>query len=92
MAARVSPTRPGVRVGFVHEELRRATRSTVLGEGTLACARCDAPVSPGPRALSPAELIGCPFCRHRAPAREFLSLRRPTRPARVLVTVRRPPV
>jgi len=87
MPARVNPTRPGVRVGFVHEELRRSQRSSVLAAGTLACARCDAPVSPGPHALSPAEPISCPYCRHRAPVREFLSLARPVRPACVVVRV-----
>jgi hypothetical protein len=67
-------------------EYRYRARSTQLATGTLACPRCDAPVAPaGP--LSPAEWIACPFCAHAAPVREFLSLARPTRPARVVVRV-----
>ncbi len=69
-----------------HHEERRSTRSTRLGIGTLACAGCDAPVAlAGP--LSPSDDLTCPFCRHRAPARDFLSLALPTRPARVVVRV-----
>jgi hypothetical protein len=71
-------------------EIRRVLRSTRLAGGTLACPSCDAPVAPGPRALSPAEPIACPYCRHAAPVREFLSLASPTRPARVAVHVRPP--
>jgi hypothetical protein len=67
--------------------LRRDTRSAGLTEATLACARCDAPVSPGERGLSLTEHLVCPFCAHRAPVRDFLSLARPTRPAHVVVRV-----
>ena len=70
----------------------RRTRSTRLGVGTLACPRCDAPVAlAGP--MSPVAAIGCSYCGHGAPLRDFLSLRAPTRPARVVVRVveRRPP-
>jgi hypothetical protein len=69
-------------------EIRPAKRPGVLAEGTLACPRCDAPVvPPGGRAplTGPA---ACPFCGRRGPLRDFLSLAVPTRPARVLVTVR----
>ena len=68
-----------------HQELRPA-RSRHLATGTLACPRCDAPVvPPGPR--GPADRLGCPFCDHAAPLRDFLSLGEPTRPARVVVRV-----
>jgi hypothetical protein len=65
-------------------EVRYRARSTLVAVGTLACPRCDAPVAPA-RRLSPAEVIACPFCVHRAAVREFLSLHAPTRPARVVV-------
>ena len=32
--------------------------------------------------------LDCPFCRHAAPLRDFLSLATPTRPARVEVRMR----
>jgi DNA-directed RNA polymerase subunit RPC12/RpoP len=70
--------------------LRRDTRVTALCEGTLACARCDAPVAPGGQALSMTSELACPFCAHRAPVRDFLSLTSPTRPARVVVRITRP--
>ena len=71
-------------------EIRRVLRTTRVASGTLACPACDAPVAPGPRALSPAEPMACPYCRHAAPVRDFLSLAAPTRPARVAVHVRTP--
>jgi hypothetical protein len=46
-------------------------------------------VSIGTDPLAPAQLLACPFCDHRAPLRDFLSLTLPTRPARVVVRVRR---
>ena len=68
------------------EEIRRSTRSSLLAQGTLACPACDAPVAlAGPR--GPSALLGCPYCAHRAPLREFLSLAAPQRPARVDVRV-----
>jgi DNA-directed RNA polymerase subunit RPC12/RpoP len=78
---------PITRIGGAHEEERRIRRSGRLGTGTLACERCDAPVAPPGRSLSPADLVSCPFCSHRAPVRDFLSLVRPPRPARVEVRV-----
>lgn len=69
------------------EELRRVTRSRLLATGTLACARCDAPVALGGSAVSPADPIGCPFCGHEGRVRDFLTLGEPTRPARVQVRV-----
>jgi hypothetical protein len=68
-------------------EHRRAARAGRLATGTLACPRCDAPVSPGPMGRSVAAAIACPFCGHTAAVRDFLSLDVPTRPARVEVRV-----
>jgi hypothetical protein len=70
--------------------LRRDTRSATLCEGTLACARCDAPVAAGDQGLSVTSELVCPFCAHRGPVRDFLSLARPARPARVVVRLTRP--
>jgi hypothetical protein len=70
-----------------HEEERRVTRSERMATGTLACARCDAPIALTAGPVSPADSLGCPFCSHRAPVRDFLSLRSPSRPARVEVRV-----
>ena len=82
-----TPGGPGLDAGTatVHEETRRAIRSTLLGVGTLACRDCDAPVAIGeqPRLLT--DQLTCPFCNRRGPARDFLSLAAPARPARVLV-------
>jgi hypothetical protein len=69
------------------QEERRATRSSRLAVGTLACPACDAPVAPAPGASSPADAIACPYCRHAAAVRDFLSLTAPSRPARVEVRV-----
>jgi hypothetical protein len=69
-------------------EHRHSERSTRLGTGTLACPRCDAPVALGAGAHSPAEPLWCPYCRHGARLRDFLSLSVPSRPARVGVHVR----
>jgi hypothetical protein len=66
-------------------EERRAINAGRLCEGTLACRRCDAPVAAGAAGLSLVQPLACPFCDHRAPVRDFLSLRSPTRPARVVV-------
>jgi hypothetical protein len=67
-------------------EVRRA-RSSRLATGTLACPHCDAPVAIGGAWLAPADGIACPYCDHAGPAREFLSVAPPTRPARVTVRV-----
>lgn len=72
----------------VHEEKRRSLDGRPMGVGTLACARCDAPVAIGPGDHGPGQALTCPYCAHRAPLREFLSLAAPARPARVLVKVR----
>jgi hypothetical protein len=69
--------------------VRPARRPRVwrLGTGTLACPRCDAPVALGDGAVSPADAVACPFCRHDGAVRDFLSLAEPSRPARVAVRV-----
>jgi hypothetical protein len=70
-----------------HEEKRRPIRRGVFTEATLACAHCDAPVALGGRALSITDALSCPFCDHTGVVRDFLSLARPTRPARVEIRV-----
>jgi hypothetical protein len=70
-----------------YEELRRTDRSSHFAVGTLACSRCDAPVSPGGSPRSLTESLVCPFCAHRAPLREFLTVGAPTRPAHVVLRV-----
>jgi hypothetical protein len=72
---------------LVHEQKRRAVRSSRLGAGTLACGRCDAPIAIGPEPVSVVDHLVCPYCRHRGPVRDFLSLALPTRPAHVVVRV-----
>ena len=80
------PGRPDPVAG--EHELRIA-RTRQLGVGTLACPQCDAPVAlAGP--VAPRDLLLCPYCRHAASARDFLSLEPPIRPARVVVTVTDP--
>lgn len=71
-----------------HHELRRAESSWRMATGTLACPACDAPVLPGPGAMSPRDPFSCGFCRHAGALRDFLSLAEPTRPTRVAVRVR----
>jgi hypothetical protein len=78
---------PIARAGGAHEEERRVARSERVAIGTLACGRCDAPVALTAGPVSPADPIGCPFCSHTAPVRDFLSLRTPARPTRVEVRV-----
>ncbi|HEY1275989.1 MAG TPA: hypothetical protein VGF25_13820 [Thermoleophilaceae bacterium] len=78
------PVRPVGRMPATHEY--RQTTATLLAVGTLACPGCDAPVVP-PGPMSPADVLGCGFCLHTAPVRDFLSLAPPTRPTRVDVRV-----
>jgi hypothetical protein len=80
----------GARAHPAVEEKRKATGSSVLGTGTLACRRCDAPIDPGTSPLSLAKPLVCPFCAARGPVRDFLSLAVPTRPAHVVVRVALP--
>jgi hypothetical protein len=70
-------------------EERRAIRSDRLCEATLACDGCDAPVSLGGEAVSLTHRLTCPYCGRSGPVRDFLSLARPTRPARVTVRISR---
>jgi hypothetical protein len=65
---------------------KRATRSTHVATGTLACPDCDAPIAlSGP--VSPTDTLRCPFCGSDGPVRDFLSLTQPTRPTRVVVRI-----
>lgn len=81
---------PGAGEAAAYEQVRRPSRSTRLAVGTLACRRCDAPVAVGPGPVTLTEQITCPFCLNREPARDFLSLAAPTRPARVVVCLAYP--
>lgn len=65
------------------EEERRAARTRRLASGTLACPACDAPVALADGGASPTDPLACPVCSHAGAVRDFLSLARPTRPARV---------
>lgn len=78
---------PVARSGEMQIEQRRSIRPGYVCAGTLACRHCDAPVLAGEAGLTLAEELLCPYCGHRAPARDFLSLGAPTRPARVAVRV-----
>lgn len=78
----------GLPAGVAHVHERRAVRSDRICGGTLACARCDAPVSTGGMPLALSDPLVCPFCAHHGPVRDFLSLAPPTRPARVDVRLR----
>jgi hypothetical protein len=82
----IGPDEPVERPAGLHEH-REAVRSWRLGTGTLACPRCDAPVALGAGPVTPVDPLGCPYCRHAGPVREFLSLAAPSRPARVDVRV-----
>lgn len=70
----------------VHIE-RRTAHDGHLGTGTLACPRCDVPVTLATRTAAPADPLACPYCGHAAAVRDFLSLAPPTRPTRVAVRV-----
>ncbi|HEX5621525.1 MAG TPA: hypothetical protein VFX51_24080 [Solirubrobacteraceae bacterium] len=67
-------------------EERKETRSARMATGTLACPHCDAPVALA-YPLTPSDWMGCPYCFHTGPVRDFLSLSAPVRPAVVSVTV-----
>ena len=77
-------------VGEHQSEQRRSLRAGHDCSGTLACRRCDAPVAVGEDGLALTDELHCPYCHHRAPVRDFLSLAAPTRPARVVVRVNLP--
>jgi hypothetical protein len=64
-------------------EDRHAAPPWRLGTGTLACPCCDAPVALGGRAVALTAALSCPYCAHTAVLRDFLSLAKPARPARV---------
>jgi hypothetical protein len=67
-------------------EERRERRSAPMASGTIACPQCDAPVALA-FPLTPSDWMGCPYCLHTGPVRDFLSLSTPGRPARVVVRV-----
>lgn len=69
-------------------EIGEASSSLRVARGTLSCPRCDAPIGLGGRAVTFAERLDCPFCRHTGALRDFLSLATPTRAARVEVRAR----
>jgi hypothetical protein len=79
---------PVERLSGRHER-HQSESSWQLATGTLACPSCDAPVLPAAGGISPGDSIACGFCMRVGPVREFLSLAEPTRPARVVVRVRR---
>ncbi len=83
-------SQPVARASGAHAEERRVAPCGQLAQGTLACSRCDAPVAIGAASLSLLDTLSCPFCQHRGPLRDFLSLESPTRPARVVVRVSSP--
>jgi hypothetical protein len=76
---------PVGRLGGQHEV--RPGRSPVVATGTLACPRCDAPVTPGGGPVGLRAPLTCPFCEHGGPVRDFLSLAQPTRPTHVVVRI-----
>jgi len=77
---------PGDGIGneVVPEGLRVLDRLAATSGGTLACDRCDAPIALAAEPISLAHTLSCPFCQRRAPARDFLSLAPPTRPAPII--------
>jgi hypothetical protein len=85
------PVRPDPvgRMASAHYE-HDAVRSAPLATGTLACPRCDAPVALTAGPVAPSAALDCPFCRHGAAVRDFLSLASPSRPARVQVRLVHP--
>jgi hypothetical protein len=68
---------------------RQEARSDRLAEATLACTRCDAPVAIGPGRLALTDTLTCPYCDHRGPVRDFVSLASPARATRIVVRVGR---
>lgn len=76
---------PNARAALTHEEKRKSIRSALVCGGSLACVRCDAPVALGAEPVLLSDQLTCPFCLRTGPARDFLSLASPTRPARVIV-------
>jgi hypothetical protein len=86
LAQRTDSSGLGIPASPGHVEKRRALGG-LSRAGSLACARCDAPVALGADALRLTDRLGCPFCGNEGPLREFLSLAEPTRPAHVVVRV-----
>jgi len=80
------PERVGAGAG--PHEVRHDERTTRMAAATLACPACDAPVLLTAPAMAPTDALGCGFCGHEGPLRDFLSLAEPTRPTHVEVHVR----
>ena len=78
---------PGRRSDQRLVEYRRTTRSDQLGEATITCPGCDAPVAVGPGRHTLDAQLRCPYCGRGGPVRDFLSLARPTRPTRVVLRI-----
>ena len=70
--------------------LRPGQASWQLASATFACPACDVPVLPTAGGHAPSDPIACGWCGHGAPARDFLSLADPKRPAHVVVRVSLP--
>lgn len=62
------------RIGGAAGEDRRLVRDglQVVARGALICPECTLPVSPAPR-IRPRIELHCAYCRHSAPALEFLA-------------------
>jgi hypothetical protein len=60
-----------------------------VADGSLACPSCDAP-APLAGPAGPADALACGYCGRAGAVRDFLTLGRPTRPARVVVRARIP--
>lgn len=87
--SRYSATRPRARVAIAQEEERRGALSERIGTGTLACARCDAPIAIQDRRLAPSDELACPYCAHQGRVHEFLSLAAPARATKVVIRLAR---
>lgn len=70
------------------EERRQPRGAYRLASATLACPRCALPIWPGSASALGAP-VGCPYCRHTAPTRDFLRLGE-TGPGEVEVVARLP--
>ena len=81
-------SQPGSRAEQVSQRKLRADRNGAIAAGTIACARCDAPVAIGPDRVAVTEALTCPFCTGQRPVGEFRSLAVPTRLTRIQVRLR----
>ncbi|MGI8461813.1 MAG: hypothetical protein ACR2OC_09315 [Solirubrobacterales bacterium] len=72
-----------------HEHERRLGRSWRVAEGSFACPSCDLPIGVN-GGLELTTGVGCAYCAHEGPARDFLEISGPPRPARVAVIASMP--